>query len=351
MHVDVSRERRPARRPRGRRRAPRACRRCRRARAGPSGARARPTPLRSPMPSVLEQPEQQTWIDAPGACRHDEALDRREAHRRVDGATAVHGRERGAGAEVAADHPQLLRGPAEELGRAARGVGVREAVEAEAAERVPLAPLARQGVRRRGVREVAVERRVEAGHGRNVREHGGDGGHRVERGGLVQRRERRELPQCFGDLGVEPHGSGEPRAAVDHAVRDRVGAAQAVERLAELLGVGPPGGGGELGVLARSASSSPRSRSLSELEPALTVRTLMAVGTVSATAATRGRHDPWKPRIRSGANTPMSVVQRSRESRPMLSIPLLRQVTVGEVMHEGVVTCSPSDRHRQGRGS
>jgi CBS domain-containing protein len=34
---------------------------------------------------------------------------------------------------------------------------------------------------------------------------------------------------------------------------------------------------------------------------------------------------------------------RLRESRPMPSIPLLHQLKVGEVMHEGVVTCSASD--------
>jgi CBS domain-containing protein len=34
---------------------------------------------------------------------------------------------------------------------------------------------------------------------------------------------------------------------------------------------------------------------------------------------------------------------RLRESGPMPSIPLLHQLKVGEVMHEGVVTCSASD--------
>ena len=233
--------------------------------------------LVDPEPAVLEEPEQQTWIDAARARRHDEALDRGEAHRRVDGATAVHGGQRGAGAEVAADHPQLLGAPVEQLGGAARGVGVREAVEAEAAERMALAPFAREGVGRGGGREVAVEGRVEARDGRSVRQHGGDGGHRVERGGLVQRRQRGEIPQRLGDLGVEAHGSGEPRAAVDHAMGDRVGASHAVERLAELRGVGPPGGGRELGVARAARRRRRASRSLSELEPALTVRTCMAV--------------------------------------------------------------------------
>ena len=129
-----------------------------------------------------------------------------------------------------------------------RGVGVREPVEAEAAERVPVAPLARQGVGRRGGRHVAVECRVEARHRRHVRKHGGHGGHRVEGGRLVQRRQRCELAQGLEDGGIEAHRPGEPRAAVDHTVRDRVGAAQAVERLAELLGIGPPRRGGQLGV-------------------------------------------------------------------------------------------------------
>src|SRR5687768_15581470 len=53
-------------------------------------------------------------------------------------------------------------------------------------------------------------------------------------------------------------------------------------------------------------------------------------------------HDPGKPRIRWG-ELPDVRRARSRDSGPMLSIPLLHQMKVGEVMHEGVVTCSASD--------
>ncbi len=204
--------------------------------------------LLHPDASVLEQPQQQTRVDGARTCRHDEAFHRCEPHRRVDRATALDGRDRGAGPEVAAHHPQPFRGPAEEGGRSARGVGVREPVEAEAAQRVPVEPLAWQGVGRRGGRHVAVEGRVEARHRRNVRKHGGHGAHHVEGGRLVQRCERCELAQGLEDNGIEAHRSGELRAAMHHTVRDRIGAAQPVERRAELLGIGSPRRGGQLGV-------------------------------------------------------------------------------------------------------
>ena len=232
--------------------------------SSPSDVAERPRAPR-PDPAVLEEPEQQPWIDAAGACRHDQALDRCEPHRRVDGAAAVHSRQRGTGTEVAADHPQLLGAPAQELGSAARHVGVREAVEAEAAQRMTLAPLTGERVRRGGLREVTVKGRVEACDSWSVRQHGGDCGHRVEGGGLVQGRQWGETPQRLGDLGVQPHGSDEPRAA--WTTRWAIASAPRMPSSASrsCTGSARPAAASS-SVLASSSSSSPRRRSLSELD-------------------------------------------------------------------------------------
>ena len=116
--------------------------------------------------ALLHEPQQQARVDAARAGGHHEALDRRESHRRVDRPTAADGGQRRAGAEVAGDEPQAGRGPAQQLGRASRGVGVGEPVEAEAPQAVALAPLGRQRVGRGGGRQPGVERGVEARHRR-----------------------------------------------------------------------------------------------------------------------------------------------------------------------------------------
>ena len=58
---------------------------------------------------VLDEPEHEAGIDAARARRHDEAFERREAHRRLDRAPAGDGGERGAGAEVAGHDAQNPR--------------------------------------------------------------------------------------------------------------------------------------------------------------------------------------------------------------------------------------------------
>ena len=78
--------------------------------------------------AVAQQPEHEARVDAARAGGHDEPLERREAHRRVDAAPVAHRGQRRAGAEVAASRPAAPR-------RAPRGVGVREAVEAVAPQR------------------------------------------------------------------------------------------------------------------------------------------------------------------------------------------------------------------------
>ena len=88
-------------------------------------------------------------IDAPGAGRHHQPLERREAHRRVDRAAVEDGGQRRAGAEVAGHEAQAVGRAAEQLGRAPRRVRVRQAVEPVAAQVPALAPLRRAARRSR----------------------------------------------------------------------------------------------------------------------------------------------------------------------------------------------------------
>ena len=167
--------------------------------------------------SVLEQPQEQAGIDAAGAGRHHQPLQRGEAHRGVDRAPARHRGQRGAGPEVAAHDAEVV--PARELGGAARRVGVREAVEAVPAQRPALAPLRRQRVGGGRGRERGVEAGVEAGGGRQRAGGGVDGG---ERPRLVQRGQRRELLEPRAHARVYPRRRAEVIAAVHDAMGDRV---------------------------------------------------------------------------------------------------------------------------------
>src|SRR3954452_24463083 len=110
---------------------------------------------------VALEPDQQAGIDAARARGHYEALERREAHRRVDRAPARDRAQRRARAEVARDDSQLLQRPSQLRGRLARHVAVVQAVEAVAAQLVALDPLPGKRVRPRRVRQRRVKRRVE----------------------------------------------------------------------------------------------------------------------------------------------------------------------------------------------
>ena len=101
---------------------------------------------------VLLEPEHEARIDRSRAGRHDEPVERREAHRRVDRPAAADGRQRGARAEVTADDAQPIDRAADHGRGAPRGVGVREAVEAVLAQGPALAPFGRDGVGRGGRR-------------------------------------------------------------------------------------------------------------------------------------------------------------------------------------------------------
>ena len=106
---------------------------------------------------------------------------------------------------MAAHDPQACRVARQQLGCAPCHPGMREAVEAIAAQPPALAPLRRQRVGRRGRRERRVKGRVEAGDGRQLREQPGDGIERGQRLGLVQGGEIDELAQVRLDGRVDPH--------------------------------------------------------------------------------------------------------------------------------------------------
>ena len=138
------------------------------------------------------------------------------------------------GAEVAGHDPART---GRELPRAAGGVGVREAVEAEPAHPVALPPFARQRVGGRRRRERGVEGGVEARDLRHVRQRPRDGVDGRQRLRLVKRRERGQLAQRRQHLVVEPDGRAEALAAVHDAVPDRVRRlGQLGERLRDRLG-------------------------------------------------------------------------------------------------------------------
>ena len=165
--------------------------------------------------AALQQPREDPRIDVAGARRHDQPGERREPHRRVHRAAVEHGGERCPRAEVAGDDaPRAL----DELRGPPRCVGVREAVEAVPAQSVPLAPLGRERVRVRRLRQGRVERRVEARDRGEVGAGATDRLERVEGGRLVQGGELGERAQVGQEGVVHDHGRRVVGPAVDDPV-------------------------------------------------------------------------------------------------------------------------------------
>ncbi len=190
-------------------------------------------------PDVLLEPQDEARIDAARAGRHDQALERGEAHRRVDRSPPGHRRERGAGPQVAGHDPEILHRPAEELGRPARCVGVGQPVEAVAAEPPAETPLSRQGVGRRRRRQVGVEGGVEAGDGRDVGQDRRDGVQSGQRLRLVERSEIDQLAETGDHLTIHPDRFAEAGPAVDDPVTDRVDPTEPLDRLHHRRLIGP----------------------------------------------------------------------------------------------------------------
>ena len=188
------------------------------------------------MPALLDQVQDHAGVELAGAGAHRQAVERGEAHGRLDAAAGEQRAHRGAAAEVGDDHPAAgdLRG---EFGEAAGDVLVAQAVEAVAADALVVEG-ARKGVAVGVLGVAAVEGGVEAGDLRQARvdrRDDADGGEVVR---LVQRRQRLERGQAGEDVGVDAHRAVEVGAAVDDAVADgaELDAAEAGEPAAQRLG-------------------------------------------------------------------------------------------------------------------
>ena len=163
-------------------------------------------------------------VDVTGPGPHDEALERGQAHRRVDRPAAEDRRRAAAVAEVGDDDGEVGRVLPEQLGRPGADVAVTRAVEAVAAHAVlgipglghgiPVGPgrhrLVERGVEHRDLRHVrpGVERRLDP----------------EQAGRVVQGREGRELLDGVDDVLGDEDRVGEPLSAVDDAMphADRV---------------------------------------------------------------------------------------------------------------------------------
>ena len=180
----------------------------------------------------MEEVQQRSGVDGARARRHGHALQRAEAHRRVDGAAVANGGHRAAAAQMADDEPgrrDALCGPLHG-----------EAVEAVPADAPLLAPSPRDGVGGGLGRDARVEGRVEDGDLRDGAERLGRLVDPADRGRVVERRNLHEPADGGANLAVDHDGVAEARAAVDDAVRDpvergRVDPGQRAHRLARLV--------------------------------------------------------------------------------------------------------------------
>jgi len=177
--------------------------------------------------------EDGTRIDVAAARAHDEALERGQAHRRVDRAATVDRAHARAVADVAADDAQVARAAFERRGGSFHDVLVRHAVEAVAAH-AGVAPRLRHRVQRGVLGQGGMERRVEHGHLRQgrpapAREADARQGHRV-----VLRHPDRGAFDLGLHLVVDAHRSAQARSAMRHPVRHRVERGRGDARFGEL---------------------------------------------------------------------------------------------------------------------
>ncbi len=192
-----------------------------------------------------------------------------------------------------------------------RGPGVREPVEAVAAQVPALPPLGRQRVGRRGRRHPGVERGVEAGDGgcpgqdaadrsrsRAATSAGGAGARSVS---AWSRRRTRSSITTGSTNSLPPWTTRWPTASIAPGPPDRRADRDLVEaaaRRGQALGEG-------------AASSSSRTESLRLLEPALTTRTRTPRPTSAARSSSRI----------SGASSP-SVARVGAAAQPLVDHPL-----------------------------
>lgn len=176
-------------------------------------------------PRVISAPhdvQECASVEIPDTGAHDQSLDRRETHARIDRIAAVNSRNRSAVPEVAGDHLQLFDRLARHLGGTAADVEMAGAVETVAADVVATVEQVRQTVEVGEIRQCAVEGCVEHTH------HGcllhqtlaGDDSLDVRR--VVQRRKIDRIVEDVHHFLVDLHRAGEGFATVDDTVPNSV---------------------------------------------------------------------------------------------------------------------------------
>src|SRR6478735_3632990 len=170
-------------------------------------------------PGLAAEVGVQTGVDVAGPGPHDEALQRRQAHRRLDRDAAADGRGGAAVAQVQDHLAQLADGAVEQVGGRAGDPPVRRAVEAVATDRVAFREITGQRICRRLRRQRREEGRVEDGDVRHVevlacRFDAGHGGRVVQWGKGAQ------LAHPVEDRVVDDDGLGEVGASVHDPVAD-----------------------------------------------------------------------------------------------------------------------------------
>ena len=232
---------------------------------------------------MAQEVEERSGVDRARAGRHRDALERCEAHRRVDGTPVSNRRDRAAAAQVA-DHEardgHLLARPLD-----------REPMEAEAADS-ELAKLEREGIGRRPIRDRLVEGGVED---RDV----GECGNACRASRIASS----AGALCSGASSVSPSSSSSTASSTNTDSRKREPPCTTRWATASTS----PGASASDDTFLVSPSV-PTTESLRLTEPALTTRT----------AATR-QYGQTQSRI-SGSSSPCSrVYARARRRRSLIS--------------------------------
>ena len=170
--------------------------------------------------ALAKEVDERARVDRARTRGHGDALERAEAHRRVDRAPVEHCGHRAAAAQVAGHDP--------------RGVELRDhrlhgdPVEPVAAH-APVAPGLRDRVRRRHLGDRRVERRVEDRDVRHVRERGARLADRAQGRRVVERGDARQIVDRLLDPVVDQHRLRVPSPSVHDAMPDGVRRLEAVD--------------------------------------------------------------------------------------------------------------------------
>ena len=169
---------------------------------------------------LVHQEGDDRGIDVAGAGAHDEALQRGQSHRGIDGLAVLHRRDGGAVAEMADDDPQILPLLAENLRRALADIIMAGAVEAVAADLVVLVVFQRNRVqicfRRHRLMERGIKHRDHRHPGHEL--FAGMNAGQVRR--VVERRKIRDIADGADHIVVDENCLVKPLSAVDDTMSD-----------------------------------------------------------------------------------------------------------------------------------